>query len=609
MSQPNATAQRLKGMIKNVGKTNSAVNALAPGSAPHNAGIQHGAVLNCYKATHDYIERMVTSVDGMKALVLDKETTSIVGLVYTQSDLISKDVFLVECVNVLADAMIEERNEEMQMRSQLRKGAIMKGAVGVNEQSMQHLTAIAFLQPNAVTLDKLEVLLKSPRYKDYHIFFSNILPGGFLEALADKDPFQRIKSVHEYYADYFSVAPSLFHFNADSANAIKAIQENTQFSSKASWSYDRDFQGLLSVMLSLKRRPDIRYMAGSDLCKRLGMDLVHTMNEEQDLFTFNHAAAGDGPTLLLLLDRKDDVVTPLLSQWTYQAMVHELLGITMNRIHLSSKHAPKVDPSKITKAGPKSPEEKSADALRDVVLSSEQDAFFHDSMFVNFGELGIRVKRLVADFQQATKTQIKLESIDDMQRFVDNYPQFALQSGTVSRHVSVMGEISKVVNARKLLVVSAVEQELVCGTEHNEGYEKLLKLCEDPTIMFLDKLRATMLYALRYDNQPNHLPILKGHLRAHARISGYSETVLEFIDKALTMSCAHTRTWPLFSDSDGTAASSLKSVVKSIATNVKGIDNIYTQHKGIIVDILSHAMNGELKTVQFPFAESGSVKT
>lgn len=38
--------------------------------------------------------------------------------------------------------------------------------------------------------------------------------------------------------------------------------------------------------------------------------------------------------MLLLIDRKEDPVTPLLMQWTYQAMVHELLGIHANRVNL-----------------------------------------------------------------------------------------------------------------------------------------------------------------------------------------------------------------------------------------------------------------------------------
>lgn len=42
------------------------------------------------------------------------------------------------------------------------------------------------------------------------------------------------------------------------------------------------------------------------------------------------------PPLLLILDRLNDPVTPLLTQWTYQAMVHEVLNIKNGRIDLST---------------------------------------------------------------------------------------------------------------------------------------------------------------------------------------------------------------------------------------------------------------------------------
>ena len=41
------------------------------------------------------------------------------------------------------------------------------------------------------------------------------------------------------------------------------------------------------------------------------------------------------PPLLLIVDRRNDPVTPLLTQWTYQAMVHELFGIVNGRVNLS----------------------------------------------------------------------------------------------------------------------------------------------------------------------------------------------------------------------------------------------------------------------------------
>lgn len=60
--------------------------------------------------------------------------------------------------------------------------------------------------------------------------------------------------------------------------------------------------------------------------------LQHRIESETALFNLR-------PTqftpLLLILDRRNDPVTPLLSQWTYQAMVHELLGIHNGRVDLS----------------------------------------------------------------------------------------------------------------------------------------------------------------------------------------------------------------------------------------------------------------------------------
>ena len=74
------------------------------------------------------------------------------------------------------------------------------------------------------------------------------------------------------------------------------------------------------------------------------------MDTEGELFGFRRPEV---PPLLLLIDRRDDPVTPLLNQWTYQAMVHELIGICNNRVDLRGR--------------PSVPKE-----LEQIVLSAEQ---------------------------------------------------------------------------------------------------------------------------------------------------------------------------------------------------------------------------------------------
>ena len=39
---------------------------------------------------------------------------------------------------------------------------------------------------------------------------------------------------------------------------------------------------------------------------------------------------GDSGAVVVLLDRRGDSATPLLTQWTYQDLVHKLLGLTNN---------------------------------------------------------------------------------------------------------------------------------------------------------------------------------------------------------------------------------------------------------------------------------------
>ncbi len=75
---------------------------------------------------------------------------------------------------------------------------------------------------------------------------------------------------------------------------------------------------------------------------------------------------------VLVVDRKEDPVTPLLNQWTYQAMVHELMGIKDNRVDL--KHVDKL-----------------SDEMKEVVLSSEDDHFFRKVMHSNFGDLSLEI--------------------------------------------------------------------------------------------------------------------------------------------------------------------------------------------------------------------------
>ncbi|XP_066233471.1 vacuolar protein sorting-associated protein 45 isoform X5 [Saccopteryx leptura] len=313
------------------------------------------ATMNVVFAVKQYVTKMIEdSGPGMKVLLMDKETTGIVSMVYTQSEILQKEVYLFERID------------------------------SPNREIMKHLKAICFLRPTKENVDYLIQELRRPKYSIYFIYFSNVISKSDVKSLAEADEQEVVAEVQEFYGDYIAVNPHLF-----SLNILGCCQGRNWDPAQLS----RTTQGLTALLLSLKKCPMIRYQLSSEAAKRLAESVKQVITKEYELFEFRRTEV---PPLLLILDRCDDAITPLLNQWTYQAMVHELLGINNNRIDLSRVPGISKD-------------------LREVVLSAENDEFYANNMYLNFAEIGSNIKNLMEDFQKKKpKEQQKLESIADM---------------------------------------------------------------------------------------------------------------------------------------------------------------------------------------------------
>lgn len=219
-------------------------------------------------AVRDYVTKMVSDVHGMKVLIMDAETTQIVSLVYTQTQILQHEVFLI-------DAIEHARADKM-----------------------PHLKAVYFLRPTADNIRRLQDEFKDPKYGEYHLFFSNMTKDGQIQALAEADEHEVVQQVHEYYADVLAINADLFSLAVPSVAAL----------SGPAWhqpTFDRIHQGVCALLLSLKKRPLVRYQANSEVALRVAESVVGTMDADADLFGFRRPEV---PPLLLLLDRVDDPV-------------------------------------------------------------------------------------------------------------------------------------------------------------------------------------------------------------------------------------------------------------------------------------------------------------
>lgn len=496
--------------------------------------------MNVIGSVKAYVTKMTEeSEPGMKILLMDKETTSVISMVFGQSEIQQKEVFLLE--------RLDSANQS-------------------NSMGLRYLKCLVLLRPTQENIELLCNELRYPKYGAYYIYFSNIIAKADIKVLAEHDEQEVVKEVQELYMDYLAVNPHLFSIGL--STCMTGLFWNPI-------ALQRTVQGIIAVLLSLKKSPLIRFQANSKLCKDLGMRIDDVMNKEASLFAFGQSSQ----PLLLLLDRREDPMTPLLNQWTYQAMVHELLTISNNRVNLSS--VPGVSKE-----------------LAEVVLSAEQDPFYAKNIFLNYGEIGQNIKQLMDQFQAKAKSHQKIESIADMKNFVEAYPQFKKLSGNVTKHVTVVGELSAMVNKYYLLDVSEIEQEISMQSEHSSHLQSIKKLINNDKIRNTDLAKLVMLYALRYQNHSNNdvvglIEILKKR--------GVQEQLIRNIVNILEYAGSHAR------QSDFLNVENALQSTKRFFKGLSGVDNVYTQHKPLLHETLEDLLKGRTKDHLYPYIGNHSI--
>ncbi|SOV20723.1 vacuolar protein sorting-associated protein 45, putative [Plasmodium sp. DRC-Itaito] len=368
----------------------------------------------------------------------------------------------------------------------------------------------------------------------------------------------------------------------------------------------RIIDGLFSFLCCVRQVPDVIYNKHSKICKHIIDMLKEKMLRHQSVFDnildiyekynddmekkkqkkllemnnepnyqFNHLMnqnmndmiEGDA-CYFLILDRNEDPITPLLTQWTYQSMLHELIGIENNKINLNSNNKEE----------------------EQIVMSCNYDDFYNEHLFDNFGDLGQAVKNYVDIYQAETSKKTNLESIDDIQKFIDIYPNYKKLSGNVTKHVNILHKFSDLVQKRQLFYISELEQSIACYHIKNDHFKQVIDTIKNYTYTNYDVLRLSLLYSLKYADE-QHINIIKNEL---AKRNIQKDQIL-LIDALLLYSSQQTKYNQLFKEQ-----TFLNLAKTTITRTIKGTSNVFTLHKSylyyLLEDIIKYKINTQLYT-------------
>eukprot|EP00166_Cyanidium_caldarium_P006422 ctg_940.g407 len=383
---------------------------------------------------------------------------------------------------------------------------------------------------------------------------------------------------------------------------------------------DRQLDALFSVLLTLGVRPQsIRFLRAHRACRSLAERLAVRLDQESKLFHDNsskHTAttASAAPlTTVLILDRREDPVTPLLTQWTYEAMVHELFGLHAGVVQLP-KPATSTLPSGST-------------AYEELVLDSRSDEFYAAHAYSNYGDIGVAAHEFVAEFQRKRNTALRHDdgqqrreeanddAIEEMMRIVESYPEFRKQSLLATKHISLIGGLSREVKRRQLMQLSQLEQDIACYDSEPEQRKRLLELlgrlvgpsaataAESLQPSVDDLWRVAALFALRYEqSRPESVRSVRQALQEQAHMS---PSRLGAIDALLASCGAQQRSLDLFENRD--LLSRARNTLRRGLGNT--VENVYTQHEPLLARILEDACKNRWSPEAFEEMNRGRAET
>ncbi|KAJ5587539.1 uncharacterized protein N7459_003304 [Penicillium hispanicum] len=285
-------------------------------------------------------------------------------------------------------------------------------------------------------------------------------------------------------------------------------------------------QKIVSLCACLGEYPVIRYYRPRSptheagvLCSHLSRFIQNELDQFAQ-FQRDFPPPSNRPRgVLLITDRSMDTFSPLLHEFTYQAMVHDLLPI---------KDGDKVTYKTVVNEG------KANEEMKEMELGEHDKVWMdyrHMHMKDVLGKLGEDFAKFRAANPQFAEDNDKT-SVNTIKDMLGGLTEFTEGKDAYTLHLNMAGECMKFFQERKLLEVSSIEQSFATGLDENYKKAKnlaaqLVQLLDDETVISPDRLRLILLYIMYRGG------LLGGDIRklmAHAHLPGKDGDVIANLD-------------------------------------------------------------------------------
>ncbi|KAH8880667.1 Sec1 family protein [Thozetella sp. PMI_491] len=401
-----------------------------------------------------------------KVLVIDEHSKKIVDNVVKEDDILNQNIANIE--------MIEEKRE-------------------MNPS----MDAIYLLSPQPHIVDCFLADIERRRYKKSFLVWTAVLEPS-LRRRIDSSPLaqQQIAGFETLSIDFFPRESHLITFRDPWSFPVlyhpacnHLVREHLQVLA----------QKISDICVTLGEYPKVRYYRPKSPLHEasvLASHLARFVQEELDKYAQwnpNFPPPTSRPTgILVITDRSMDLMAPIVHEFTYQAMAHDLLPI---------KEGEKVTYHMTINEGTDTAEEK------DMELT-EKDTVWIDNRHRHMKDT---IEKLMGDFQKfldqnpnftdQNQDTTSLNAIKDM---LAGLPQFQEMKEAYSLHLTIAQESMNVFQNHKLPDIASIEQTLATGLDEDfkkpkHVLDQVVRLLDDEAIPPSDRLRLIIAYIIFRD--------------------------------------------------------------------------------------------------------------
>ncbi|CAF0860589.1 unnamed protein product [Didymodactylos carnosus] len=416
-----------------------------------------------------------------KVLVMDRLATRIISASCKMHDIMSEGITIVE--------------------------DIMK-----KREPLTMLEAVYFIQPTEKSISELVDDFEKQgvnKYKAAHVFFTEACnPELFNKLIRSKCP-KYIKTCQEVNIAFLPYERQVFTLDSPDTFYISFSPQATQ---QRNMHLDHIAEQIATLCATLGEYPSIRYRGENEKM----VEFAHAVQQKLNQYKADDATMGEGAdkakSVLLLLDRGFDAVSPLLHELTFQAMAHDLLKIE-NDVYEYELQAPGVDP-KVT------PPQKQK------VLLDENDELWTELRHQHIAVVTQSITKKIKDFavqKRVKETDRERTTMKDLSTMIKKMPQYQKELNAYALHFNIAEQCMNTYNKDLGEKLCSVEQNLAMGTDPEgerikDHMRNIVPLLLDTIIAIEDKLRIIMLYILHKNAYCCTAPDTYDKLLSHALI-------------------------------------------------------------------------------------------